>query len=133
MKFRELVLSHIVANPGCTSGDIHQRFLTYSVSSIKRCIRELNEEKRIWREKAGNEYRYAVVGAEMPKSMLTKNEEKIKKLDAKLRHLLDMGFNRRAGTLCLELIDLSRTDGQRQYYTSLRSQCLRHRTFQEGV
>lgn len=55
----------------------------------------------------------------------SKNNDRRNALELKVKEFMARGLLRRAGTMCLELIDLAETDAQRQRYAALRGQCLR--------
>lgn len=60
-----------------------------------------------------------------PEQHQTGRAARMQALEAKVDELINKGLNRRAATVCLELIDAAETSSQRQKYSQLRGLLIR--------
>lgn len=126
MSFQSQVLADIAAHPGSSVSEVSKRFPEDSYRRAASAVYGLFRGKKITRVAEKGVYCYSVVEQ---KSYLEVNlsQTKILAVEDQVKQLINKGFYRRAGLLCLDLMFLAATDHQRQEYAALRANCLQNR------
>lgn len=124
MKLQQQIIDQLSVCPNSSFAQLAVAFHAENRYTLSSTLDRMYDAGEIARTLRNGNYVYSVVEridlASQPAEALTE----IQQLELQVNRLIQQGYYRRAGTLCLELIKKSKSDPQRERFAVLRRNCI---------
>lgn len=124
MKLQQRIIDQLSVFPNSSFSQLAIAFHEENKYTLSSTLDRMYDSGKLSRTLQGGSYVYAVIETVDADSRPAEDLTELQKLELTVNRLIQQGYYRRAGTLCLDLIKKAKTDPQRERFAVLRRNCI---------